>query len=125
MEFTIIDEDGDQNHYEPPSYGIPGRLLIRVYDTNEEPSDGINWEYTVIDYDGDSSIFWLNEHGMFDWYLEDIDFTEPGAYYFEKVVGYYTKGDWGFTEDEEEWKFSDPIRVPWKTGSLEECNITS
>ncbi|MER9496303.1 hypothetical protein NKI86_31565, partial [Mesorhizobium sp. M0320] len=58
-----------------------------------------------LDYDGDTSVFWINEGTGFDYWLDGhFDLPGPGRYLISDVTGHYHRGDWGFTEDEEEWE---------------------
>lgn len=99
-----------EDEWEPPSYKTPGRMLVYIPVIVPE---GLRYRYDcyedaeVVSYDDDSCVFWINEGVGFDWWLEEhFDVELPGWYVLEGVVGHYIKGDWGFTDDDEEWEFA-------------------
>ncbi len=99
----ILDTEED---YKPPAYGIPGRILFEVYPNNAESE-----RFEVIDYDPETSLFWLNEGLGFEWFFEectDYDKLEVGRYIMT-VNGRYISGlSWREspepTDDDEEWE---------------------
>jgi hypothetical protein len=106
MEVLPLAEDaGNEDDYLPPPYGKPGWLLVEVGE--RLPKDnGYKHEYEVHDFDPDSGVFWIREGVGFDYWLNDMcDFPAPGFYVIEGIRGSYIKGDWGFTDDDEEWEF--------------------
>lgn len=101
-DITISDDE-----YQLPSYSTPGRILVEIYSVSCWLRPLYRYEIEVLDYDGDSSVFWINEGVGFDWWFEDeVDLELPGVYVIEGIVGYYHRGAWGFDDDEEEWAFT-------------------
>lgn len=109
MELELLPES-PRDRWKPPPYGKPGRILVLVQPGS---SRYYRWEYEILDYDADTSVFWLNEGGMFEYEFEGQSlFTAPGVYLIERAVGTYYRGDWSWGEDDdEEWEFSQPIPV--------------
>jgi hypothetical protein len=88
-----------------PSYSTPGRILV-LYHGPAAMRYGKH-ECEVLDHDYDTSVFYIGEGmGMEYWLDEHIEFPAPGHYVIEGIKGEYIKGDWGFTEDDEEWEFA-------------------
>lgn len=103
-EFQVIETDPSE--YEPPSYNKPGRLLVKL-----DASDSIVYRYDVevVDYDDDSSVFWINEGVGFEFWFDqyvDLELVEPGWFVFEGIVGEYIRGDGWHTDDDEEWDWA-------------------
>lgn len=102
---AIVDEDDLPEGDGPPSYSTPGRILVHYMG----PGASIHsrYECEVLDHDSDSSVFWICEGTGIDYWLDEhAEFTEPGHYVIEGITGEYIKGEWGHTEDEEEWSFT-------------------
>ena len=63
-------------------------------------------ESEVLDYDSDSSIFWIQEGVGFDyWFDSYCDFPEyldEGFFVIEGITGEYIRGEGGW-DDDEEW----------------------
>lgn len=102
-ELQIAVEEGADDDCQPPSYKTPGRILVRYLG----PNGGrvYRHELEVLDYDADSSVFWISEGVGFDHWLDDCDFPEPGVYVVEGITGEYIRGDGWHTDDYEEWDF--------------------
>lgn len=106
LTFTIVDDP----IIDLPSYSDEGRILFEISHVYRSPSDQERYEIEVLDYDGNSSIHWLNEGLGADYWLKEIlELDEPGFYVVEGVSGCYIRGEWGFTDDDEEWDL-DHIR---------------
>ena len=107
--------DETEDHL-PPPYGKPGRILFDVLPDRVEDE-----RIEVVDYDGDTSVFWINEGIGFDWFFEYytnyINELEPGRYIMT-VNGHYIRGlTWREspdpTDDDEEWEVIEDAK---KTG---------
>jgi hypothetical protein len=83
----------------------PGRILVRI---TPAQTRAYNWTYDVLDYDLDSSVFWIQEGIGFDYFLDLCDFPPDGVWVIEDVTGSYTRGDGWSTDDDEDWYFSGP-----------------
>jgi hypothetical protein len=97
-----------------PKYSDEGRILFEVLsiDPDSKYSKYSKYEIEVIDWDEDSSVFWIREGVGFDYFInERYNFTEPGFYLIENIYGEYYKGDWGYDEDTEEWYSDEPIKL--------------
>lgn len=95
---TLFDEyDG----YEPPSYSTPGRILVEIRAVSSWRHPCYRYEVEVLYYDAETSVFWINEGAGFEyWFDTYVDLELPGTYVFEGVTG-----EWGHTDDDEEWYF--------------------
>lgn len=100
------DDDYYPEDYAPPPYNKSGRILVNVliaYEWNVCES-----EYDVLDYDIDSSVFWICEGVGFDWWFDQTcDFPAPGYYVIENITGEYIRGDGWTTDDDEEWEYGN------------------
>lgn len=93
--------------YDPPSYGAPGRILVEIIAVSGERRPLYRYELEVLDYDADSSVFWVNEGVGFNWWFDaNVDLELPGFYVIEGVTGTYIRGECGYTDDDEEWEFA-------------------
>ena len=113
VEFIIL-EPTEADEFQPPSYGKPGIILVKVMTPlyEKEHSWQSDWEYEILDADEDSGVFWINEGTGYDWWLDaHCQFKSPGTYLIKNVVGYYYRGTWGFDDDDESWVFDEPILV--------------
>jgi hypothetical protein len=104
MHEVEIDEELPEGE-DQPSYDTPGRILVHYHG----PS-GVSvrrYECEVLDHDADSSVYWISVGVDFDYWLDEhAEFTEPGHYVIEGITGEYIKGEWGYTDDDEEWSFT-------------------
>lgn len=101
--FNISNKIEKNDDYQLPKYSDPGRILVEIYAV---PGDYYRYDIEVLDYDFDSSVFWIVEGTGFDWWFdENIDLDLPGFYVIEGITGRYFKGTWGFDDDDEEWEF--------------------
>lgn len=107
-EFTFLDDlDPPEEDNLYPNYGVPGRIIFEVYPATEEYEP----EIEVVDYDGETSVYWLHEGTGIDYWLEHdsgIDFTKMAGKYIMTVNGEYIKGQtWREspvpTDDDENW----------------------
>lgn len=109
----LADDNVVEVNFKLPSYGAPGRILVRV----ERPflfKDEHDWDYDVLDWDRDSSVFWVEEGIGSDYFLADVCvFTDPGVYVVEGITGRYIRGDGPYAEDTEDW-FYESIRKATK-----------
>ncbi len=105
MHEVVIEEDTPEGG-EPPSYDTPGRILVHFLGTTGDQFS--KYECEVLDYDVESSVFYINEGVGFDYWLDNhAEFTEPGYYVIEGITGQYIKGDWSWREDDDEtWEVS-------------------
>jgi len=107
-EFTFIAQDVDEADFQPPPYGVAGRILIEI----EWGCDDV----TVLDYDGDTSVFWLFECLGIEWLIDaQLELPGPGIYLLEDVVGHYYRGDGWMTDDDEEWEVGRITRTTLDT----------
>jgi hypothetical protein len=98
-----------EEEWKPPPYGKPGRILVQVTDIGD-PYLKPEFEYEILDYDSDTSVFWLNEGGMFDYTFDTQGlFIREGRFLIERAVGTYYRGDGWTTDDDESWEFSKPV----------------
>jgi hypothetical protein len=100
-EITLLADTEEEFEY--PRYSDPGRILVCI----EPPdTDVYRFYYEVLDYDGDSCVFFIQEGTGFEYWLDDyLDIEQPGIYVIEGITGSYIRGEWGFTDDDEEWDF--------------------
>ena len=93
--------------FEPPPYGVPGSMLVQVLSIEPNSWGDRDLEIEVLDYDQDSSLFWLHEGLGFEWWLKDREEIDaPGWWVVEDVVGTYHRGDWTWGEDDDEtWEY--------------------
>lgn len=90
-----------------PRYKDPGRILVEIYSVSSEHRPIYRYELEVLDYDSDSSVFWIQEGVGFAWWFDKyVDLDSPGFYVIEGITGTYYKGTWGFDDDDEEWEFT-------------------
>lgn len=104
-ELTFITEE-DQD-YELPSYGDPGRIFVHIITVSGNTDNWSNrYDVELIDYDGDSCVFWIQEGVGIDYWLDQCcDFEHPGFYVIEGIKGEYIRGDGWMTDDDEDWDF--------------------
>lgn len=96
-----------EDDYKPPSYSRSGRILVEIYSVSCEPRPNYRYELDVLDYDFDTSVFWINEGVGFDWWFDaNVDLDQPGFYVVEGITGCYYRGTWGYDDDDEEWEFT-------------------
>lgn len=107
VEIEIDDDDYLPEGGEPPSYGDPGRILVHLIGPG--PSMHQRYETEVMDYDPNTSVFYINAGVGFDYWIDQhIEFPslDEGYYVIEGITGEYINGEWGFTDDDEEWSFT-------------------
>lgn len=109
-EFKI--SDLTEEEYDLPKYSDKGRILVRILSIDESTNALYRYELDVLDYDHDSSVFWIYEGVDFEFWFDQYccDIEELGVYVVEGVCGEYIRGEWGFTDDDEEWEF-ESIRL--------------
>jgi hypothetical protein len=114
IQATEISVDESEKDWELPAYGTKGTVTVEIIGKIDIPyHPGWEWEIDRYSYDGDASTFWLNEGIGIDYWINCMVLDAipgPGIWTFEGVVGHYYKGDWGFTDDDEEWDY-DTIRL--------------
>jgi hypothetical protein len=85
-----------------PKYSDPGRILVLVSGTLID-------EMEVLWADSSASTFWMGEGAGCDYWVKEVlrprDFGAPGYWVIEGITGTYIKGEYGVTEDEEEWEY--------------------
>ena len=108
--FVDIDINVEEDEYAPPPYGLAGRILV---DVQEPEDDNHRGYFEVLDYDSETSVYWINEGLGFDHFFEQFEeeFPETGRYVVPNVIGYYYKGDGWHTDDDEEWEHGRPFKV--------------
>jgi hypothetical protein len=112
VELTFVKRPEEE--YELPSYRDPGRILVHYMGIG---TSVYRHETETLDHDGDSSVYWLNEGIGFEYFYDAVvDFYVPAfippneadAYFvIEGITGSYTRGEWGFTDDDEEWEYTN------------------
>lgn len=100
FEFITTNEEETESQ---PKYSDEGWILFEVYHIYPKNQ----YEIEILDYDHDSSVFWLQEGmGISYWINHTIKVEQTGIYMMEGVHGYYYRGDWSYGEDDtEEWYF--------------------
>jgi len=101
----------DVADHEPPSIRTPGWILVDVHVLEPAPTSAHEdkCEYEVLEWEGFSSVFWINEGVGFDWWLEErCQFPSSGVYLIENIRGDWIRGDGWMSEDREEWDHNDP-----------------
>jgi hypothetical protein len=92
--------------YKPPAYGTPGWVLVQVVEVNPP---GSVYRYTIEEsaVDTEHSPYWIQEGVGIDFWLDHCgpDDLTVGWWVFECVVGTYFKGEWGYTDDDEDWEY--------------------
>lgn len=112
-----------EEEFKPPDYKTPGRILVRI---GPSETKVYNHEYDVLDYDGDSSVFWINEGQGFDYWLDNVDFPAPeGVFVIEGITGEYIRGRGWLNgevceEDDEEFEFK-AVRAATEEEIKAEC----
>lgn len=102
----ITAADGCEDDYQPPRITTPGRILFQLISIDQNKSPTYRYETEVLDYDGDTGVFWISEGVGFDyWFDWMIDLQEPGFYVLEGVRGHWIRGDGWTTDDDEKWEF--------------------
>lgn len=90
--------------YDCPSPKKPGRILFQVL--GQCPTCAYRNDYEVLDYDGDSAVFWMSEGVGFQYWLDThLDLELDGFYVVEGITVTFTRGDGWMTDDDEEWEF--------------------
>lgn len=106
----------DEELEELPNYSCRGRILVKVIWNGMRPGElyrgSSQWDFEVLDYDGDTSIMWMSEGIGIEWFLkDDVTFPEEGTYLLTNVYGHYTRGDGWSSDDDEEWYCDDPMKT--------------
>lgn len=93
----------EEEDYKPPKYSDKGNLLVYLEPT---PLRHYRYDVTPVDYNGHSSIGYIVEGMGFEyWFDSYIDLDLEGWYVIEGIHGIYHRGEWGYTDDDEEWHF--------------------
>lgn len=102
MEFEITQTTESSKEDDLPKYSDPDRILVLVSGTLVD-------EMEVIWHDSSASTFWIKENTGCDYWMREAfrprDFGAPGYWVIEGITGEYIKGEWGFTDDEEEFEY--------------------
>lgn len=99
----------DDNDYELPSYSEVGSITVEILgkiDISYHPK----WEWEIDRYSYDGSAFWINEGMGIDYFINGFvgdDIPHEGIWTIEGIVGHYYKGEWGFTDDDEDWEWTN------------------
>ena len=105
----MIEEDDLLEGKTLPKYSTLGRIFVHVIGPC---SAGVyQYEYDVLDYDSDTSVFWINEGEGFDYWLDThCIFPNIGMFIIEGINGCYIRGNWSYGEDDDViWEY-DKIR---------------
>jgi hypothetical protein len=103
--FTFLETDKEISEDSLPSYSKPGCLLVEIL--GPSPTGVYKYEYEVHDHDSDSSVYWVNNGMGFDYWLDlYCEFPGVGFYVIEGIVGSYHRGEWGFSDDDEDWEYT-------------------
>lgn len=93
-----------------PSYQTKGNLVFKYQ------IDGDDLFLEEYYYDPETSIFWITEGLGLDYFVKNFvehPFEDGKWYTIEGIHGMYIRGDWGFTDDDEEWYY-DSVREATK-----------
>lgn len=114
-------EHDPADDWEPPPYSKPGRILVEVLSISRVNPRIVSYEVEILDYDGDSSVFWLQEGGYMDYWIQDkFDFDYPDSYVIEGITGEYIRGDGYSTDDDERW-YHERVRKATVDEIMFEC----
>jgi len=105
-DLTPLEDEDDEIEYQPPAHSTPGRILVRVLGRVDTT---YRYETEVLDSDTDTGVFWISEGMGFDyWFDQYIDKfpADEGTFVIEGVKGEYVRGEWGVTDDDEEWEYA-------------------
>ncbi len=92
---------------ELPAYSEVGKILVEVLSVSVNPDEKWYKYETEVHYH-DGSTYWINEGTGFEfWFNEQIVFPCAGWYMITDIKGEYIRGDWGFTDDDEDWEFGE------------------
>jgi hypothetical protein len=104
LDLSAASEEQDP---ELPSYSEEGKILVEVLTVGLDTSKG-GYPYEAEVHYHDGSTYWINEGMGFDyWFFEHIEFPRSGWYMITGITGTYIRGDWGFTDDDEDWEFGE------------------
>jgi hypothetical protein len=101
----------NETEYDLPLYSTPGNITVEILnDFGPKFAKEYVYRYEIdrYSYDNGACPFWVNEGIGIDFFVDmksPPEITGPGFYTFVNVVGYYTKGDWGFTDDDEDFEY--------------------
>lgn len=104
-----FDDIGREDEYELPSYGEYGKIIVEILgkvDVSWHPK----WEWEIDRHTYEGSAFWINEGMGIDYFVNSHildDIPHEGIWVIDNIKGYYHKGEWGFTDDDEEWEWGD------------------
>lgn len=96
---------GGNECWEPPPYGKAGWVLAEIVDNADGSSAFGCYVVEESAVDTEASTFWIVEGTGVEFWVNEFapDDLAPGWYVWEPVTGHYFRGDWGVTDDEEEW----------------------
>ena len=95
-----------EEEYNPPSYSKKGWILVEILSIDDSGEFYSKYEVNVLNYDHGSSVVWLQEGVGIDYFCNTYcEFPAIGIYLIMGVHGEYIKGEWGFTDDDENWYF--------------------
>lgn len=115
-----------EENFTLPKYETPGRILVDT--TGRDKNDPLDEGYAVLDWDGGSSVFWINEGIGIEEFLDEFcDFPEPGVYVVEGITGEWVSSSRGEDFDYEDWNFTNIRKATddeVSTGELEKWFAT-
>jgi hypothetical protein len=103
-----VDDSGEED-FDLPSYGEYGKIIVEVLGKIDSPFHPY-WQWEIDRYTYEGSAFWINEGMGMDYFINDYireDIPGAGIWTIDDIKGTYFKGEWGFTDDDEEWEWSD------------------
>ena len=101
VEALYVTQDTEEQEYTPPSYSDLGYMIVKV---DKEAANYLDDMYEVIEATG--CTFWISEGVGYEYWLKEYcEFPSSGAYKIGNIKGRYIRGDWGFTDDDEEWEY--------------------
>jgi len=105
-----VDDSGKEDEYDLPSYGEYGKIIVEVLGKIDTTFNHCKWEWEIDRYTYEGSAFWINEGMGMDYFINSYileDIPHEGIWVIDNIKGYYHKGDWGFTDDDEEWEWGE------------------
>lgn len=99
----------EEDDYDLPSYSEYGKIIVEILgkiDVSWHPK----WEWEIDRYTYEGSAFWINEGMGIDYFVNSHildDIPHEGIWVIDNIKGAYFKGEWGFTDDDEEWEWGE------------------
>lgn len=112
-------DDNKEGDWDLPKYSDKGDLLVEIVAVDDNAIFKYELESTY--YNSDTCIMWINEGMGIEYWLEQYtEIQTPGWYVIEGIQGAYIKGEWGLTDDDEEWEYEN-IRPATSEEIEQEC----